>query len=67
VNRPRKFYGWTQDGKFRVSLRQFYGWAPSSRAANWYDSKAEAEADAIAGRTDRGGPKPSIEWEHEGG
>jgi hypothetical protein len=63
VNRPRKFYGWTQDGKFRVSLAS----GAEQLAANWYDSKAEAEADAIAGRTDRGGPKPSIEWEHEGG
>jgi hypothetical protein len=63
VKRPRQFYGWTQDGKFRVSLLS----GAEQPAANWYDSKTEAEADAIAGRTDRGGPKPSIEWEHEGG
>lgn len=63
MNRPRKFYGWIQDGKFRVSL--FSG--AEQGAANWYDSKAEAELDAIKNRTDPGGESPSIEWEHEGG
>lgn len=61
MNRPRKFYGWTQDGKFRVSLLS----GAEQGAANWYDTKAQAELEAIKNRTDRGHAAPSIEWEHE--
>lgn len=63
MNRPRKFYGWIQDGKFRVSLSS----GAEQGAANWYDTKAQAELEAIKGRTDRGHPSPSVEWEHEVG
>lgn len=61
MNRPRKYYGWQDGDKFKVSL-----WPKSeNRAANIYASKDAAIMDAIKRRTDSNGA-PSIEWEDNG-
>lgn len=62
MNRPRTFFGWVENGQFKVSV--FSG--AERKAANTYDTKEEAERDAIKNRTDRGHPPPKIEWEHDG-
>lgn len=59
MNRPRTFYGWTQDGKFMVSLQS----GAERRPANAYDTKEQAELEAVKNRSDKLG-KPMIEWEH---
>lgn len=56
---PRTFYGWEVDGKFKVSLFP----RASGKAANTYESKEDAEQQAVKYRTDRGKPGPSIMWE----
>lgn len=61
MNRPRKYYGWVQDGKYRVSV--FSG--AEQRGANWYNTKEEAELEAKK-LTPRGQPAPTIDWEHNG-
>lgn len=69
MNRPRTFYGWvegeTVNGerveRYKVSV--FSG--AQRRPANTYNSKPEAERDAIKNRTDANG-KPRIEWENDG-
>lgn len=64
MKRPRTYYGWEADGKFKVSL-----WPrddPRCRGADSFDTKDDAIRECVKKRTDALG-RPVIEWETPGG